>query len=609
MLTERQLETVQSPSLKLRVIAGPGTGKTTVLTHRIAHLVSEGVDPARICALTFSRKAAAEMKTRALSLVPRAAGRLHASTFHSLCYRTLASRGLLRDGILTAAERRKLIAEVARARRIDIPPRVLALEISRLKNRMLEPAPDCPWSDKALEVYRDYERLKEGLDYDDLILHTVQLLRHDGASLRERFLHVLVDEFQDVSRSQYELLKLLAQDRTKGIFAVGDPAQCIYEWRMASPECIRKLEEDFQTATIHLRENFRSRPGIVELANRILRRIDPDRPALEPVLGGEARIALLEAEDEIQEARIVAEALKESGEPGECAVLVRTNAQIEPIEREFARAGIPFSESHSFYHRAEIRTALEMMKGILRPDEHPHGLLRAARLLDPYLGREFREELLEKASSTGLEDALKGRFSKPYMTVGARKIREFLERVREVDRKRGPGAALGEIRRVLRLDAALPATVHVPDLEEESEIVRNLNRLQATAEEFGSTEEFLAFTEEQVRSAGKRGAVNVLTIHRAKGLEFKHVWVAGLTEGVFPVPGNLAEEWRLFYVAVTRARETLTLCHPRRYLGEPRRKSPFLELLAAGETRAEAKHESPIKKALRAMKGILVPKT
>jgi len=608
-LRATQEEIIQSPHSRLRVVAGPGTGKTLVLTRRIAHLVRSGTDPRRICALTFSRRAALEMKARVFQLLPLTASRVHVSTFHSLCFWILARHGLLPDRRLaTGMLKRELLQQLATRHQCDMPPRRIALEISRAKNRGIDPERYLQLAgDRTAEkvglVYRDYEQLKKLPDYDDLILRACQLLMHDGHRVKERFSHILVDEFQDVSDAQYQLLKLLVASPGTSLFAVGDPAQCIYQWRLANPRKMEQLEDDFSTHTFHLVENFRSARRIVECSNLVLKRIAPNRPRLRNAQQSEGRVLVAEIPTELHEAEWVATKIEETHQPGDCAVLVRSNAQMEEIERALARRKIPFSEFHNFYHRREVRTVLDILRAIDDPEHHVRQLVRYSRLLDPYLGREFEDELNRHLQrQLGLFDALGADFSRRYMAIGAEKLRQFLQNLRKVQRKRGVAGVISELRRTLNLDENLLWDHEPQEPEEETIVARNLNRLTAMAEDFRTIREFLEHVRAQMASSGRRGAVNILTAHRAKGLEFKHVWVLGVARGLFPLEReNEDEEWRLFYVAITRAKHTLTICALKSHRGEPLSPAPFLDPILRPEG---GKHRSgPLWRLLKAIIG------
>lgn len=568
-LTERQLAVVTHPGRHICVRAGPGTGKTTVLTHRIVHLVtSTGVNPGRICAVTFTRSAAAEMKARIESLVPQARGRITVRTFHSLAWliiRTVTGR---QPRVLTRPERLALLSELCRSR--DVDPRTALTVISRAKNGLMTPKQIADADPALAAVWKAYEETKPGFDYDDLLIEALRILQADGQPVRKRFSCLLVDELQDVSPVQFELVKVLAPS-AEHLFAVGDPLQCIYEWRASSPELMDRFCEVFEPELLDLCENFRSKQRIVELANRVMEKLSPGRPPLLPILSGEGEVRVLVLPGEEEEARVIASEIRSSANPSDCAVLVRLNRQRPLIEQALARAGLSVSGQYSLQDRKEVRLVLDLLRMILDPEEHSRTVLKAASLLDPYLGRQFREELeqIARENNVSLYRALDGTFSRPYLAVGARRVKEIIERLHEQSRSLAPVELLTVLRHDLKLDEALERRMALGG-EDAHEVSELLDRLAAQAEGFRHLEEFLAWMERP-----DQGSVKVMTIHRAKGLEFRKVFVPGLAEGTFPASES-PEEWRLLFVAVTRARESLVLSAPGSDTG-----CRFLELLDA----------------------------
>lgn len=584
LLTELQLSIAQHPASKIAVLAGPGTGKTTVLTQRLIHLIKNlKVPPDRACALTFSRAARAEMAARCLSQIPEHASRVKICTFHSLAYRILRQHTRCMD-VMTSVEKRRLLHEIIREKAPDLSARFVAEQISRAKNNLLKPEDledmDPPMPQVA-GIWREFEKRKQKLEYDDLLLLACEVLR---AEPERRFKAVLVDEFQDISPLQYKLLRRLVGENGTQVFIVGDPCQCIYEWRASRPELFDKFKEDYNAEVLYLNLNFRSRAEIVQLANKVLRHIDPKIPPLEPQLDRGGSIQVLEVPNDTEEAELAAESLK-GEDPEETAVLARTREQLELIERIMAAKGIQTSTTRTLVTRTECTLLAELLRTIIDPHTHPQGLFKLARLLDPYLGRAFRHEaeLLSQQKQISIYDALKEEFSRPFLTVGARKVREYIETCRkQLLEGRTAAQLLAHLRITLHLDEKLEKHLELKGiLQDPDEVEQTLNYLIACASELETPEKFLEWIEESKKKVG----INTLTIHKAKGLEFKTVWIAGAADGVFPLNGNLKEEMRLFFVAVTRAKEKLIISHPKFCLGEPRKDCLFLKIIRDEDTR------------------------
>jgi len=557
MLTQQQQRAAACPSQRVLVLAGPGTGKTTVLSHRIAYLIKEQkVRPEQICALTFTRSAALEMKARIEFLAPESRGKAAVRTFHSLAYRFLKQlTPNLR--IISPLEQVRIFREICPE---EANFQRLKREISRAKNKMLSPEELPP---EVRDAVMQYEQRKEGCDYDDLLILLLEVLKKDGSELKERFTHVLVDEFQDLSPLQYEIVKELSKG--KSLFAVGDPLQCIYEWRASTPEVISRLESDFEPEVIYLTENFRSKQKIIEAANKVMKAIDPKRPPLQGVLSEEGTLLIKQLPSEEEEMQQLIESVSKEKDLSECAVLVRTNDQTAEIERKAASKGLSISKRYSIFGKKEVQFVLELLKLILDPELNHKAILKIAPLIDPYLGRSFRSELKENAEKHNLTllQALKGSFSKPYLAVGAKKILEAVEHFHSLSRRLSPSELLLRLRKELNLEGFLGKF-----MDEEDDLLYEpavlLDKLTAVSESFKSLEEFLAWTE-----SSEKKTLNVMTIHRAKGLEFKKVYLPFVHTGSFPLCES-EEEWRLFFVAVTRARDSLILT------STASRKSPFL---------------------------------
>jgi len=630
-LNAAQQAAVEHPGGPLLVLAGAGSGKTRVLTARIAHLIkSQGVPPERIFAVTFTNKAAGEMRSRVGTLLGADPRGLWIGTFHSLSARLLRREApLLGFGpnftIYDEDDSQALIRRLLEQRGVSpkaYPPRAVHGVISGAKNRMLLPEElgaqaDSPLARVAADVFQALgPALKQAnaMDFDDLLLHPLALFREHAERLaywQDRFRHVLVDEFQDTNAAQYLLVKQLAR-RHGNLCVVGDDDQAIYGWRGADVRHMLAFQNDFPgTTLIKLEQNYRSTQVILDTANGV---ISQNAARLGKTLftatkGGDP-VTLLTAADERDEAEwLAAEFARLAGEgdiPYEgMAILYRTNAQSRPLEEAFRFRGIPYRlvGAVSFYERREVKDLLGYLRLIANPADD-QAFLRIVNVPRRGIG-DASLSLLVQAAVT---------WRRPLLEVarGAARVAELRPNVRDafigvaalVDRLRD---AAGHADPATVLEAVLAATGYEQYLAEEGaegiERIENVRELiagaaawaevqdpQAAAEGGGTpVERYLtqaalvtAVDEEQ----GTTG-VTLLTAHMAKGLEWSVVALAGLEDGLFPLsrtvtePGGVEEERRLCYVGLTRAREKLYLSWARtRYrngrldLAEPSR---FLE--------------------------------
>jgi DNA helicase-2/ATP-dependent DNA helicase PcrA len=599
----------------LLIVAGAGSGKTRVLTNRIAYLLAErNATPGQILAITFTNKAAGEMKERVAALVGPRARSMWVSTFHSMCVRILRAEaktiGLKSSfSIYDADDSKRLMTMVGRDLDLDpkrYPARSLSAQVSNLKNELVTPE---AWADKAAnahekvlaEAYSRYQRRlidAHALDFDDLIMRTVALLQ-DHADVAEhylrRFRHVLVDEYQDTNHAQYMLVRELTQP-VEGLdpaelAVVGDADQSIYAFRGATIRNILEFERDYPNATtILLEQNYRSTQTILNAANAVIAR-NPDRKPknLWSEAGSGEKIHGYVAENEHDEAAWVAQQIGAlSDEHGikasDVAVFYRTNAQSRVFEEVFIRVGLPYKVVGGvrFYERKEIRDALAYLRVIANPDD----IVSLRRILNtPRRGigdrAEACVEVLAEQERISFGAALE------------RADEAFGIAVRSLNAIRDFTGLLIELRAVLAgpdgtpssiLEAVLDRTGYLAELEasrdpQDEGRVDNLRELVSVAREFeeqraGSDEatSLDAFLEQVSLVAdadsipdADGGVVTLMTLHTAKGLEFPVVFLTGLEDGVFPHmrtlgdPNELAEERRLAYVGITRARERLYL--------------------------------------------------
>jgi DNA helicase-2/ATP-dependent DNA helicase PcrA len=596
-------------------VAGAGSGKTRVLTNRIAYLLAErSATPGQILAITFTNKAAGEMKERVAALVGPRARSMWVSTFHSMCVRILRAEaktiGLKSSfSIYDADDSKRLMTMVGRDLDLDpkrYPARSLSAQVSNLKNELVTPE---AWADKAsnahekvlAEAYSRYQRRlidAHALDFDDLIMRTVALLQ-DHADVAEhylrRFRHVLVDEYQDTNHAQYMLVRELTQP-VEGLdpaelAVVGDADQSIYAFRGATIRNILEFERDYPNATtILLEQNYRSTQTILNAANAVIAR-NPDRKPknLWSEAGSGEKIHGYVAEDEHDEAAWVAQQIDAlSDEHGikasDVAVFYRTNAQSRVFEEVFIRVGLPYKVVGGvrFYERKEIRDALAYLRVIANPDD----VVSLRRILNtPRRGIGDRAEACvevlaeqERISFGAALDRADEAFGIAVRSLNA--IREFTGLLIELRAVlAGPDGTPSSI-----LEAVLDRTGYLAELEasrdpQDEGRVDNLRELVSVAREFeeqraGSDEatSLDAFLEQVSLVAdadsipdADGGVVTLMTLHTAKGLEFPVVFLTGLEDGVFPHmrtlgdPNELAEERRLAYVGITRARERLYL--------------------------------------------------
>ncbi|MEU6377666.1 DNA helicase PcrA [Streptomyces sp. NPDC046909] len=626
-LNENQRAAVIHSDTPLLIVAGAGSGKTRVLTHRIAYLLAErNVHPGQILAITFTNKAAGEMKERVEQLVGPRANAMWVMTFHSACVRILRREskklGFTSSfSIYDAADSKRLMALVCRDLDLDpkrFPPKSFSAKISNLKNELIDEedfaAQATDGFEKTLaQAYAMYQsRLREAnaLDFDDLIMTTVNLLRAfpDVAEhYRRRFRHVLVDEYQDTNHAQYALVRELvgtgshAEDVPPNEFdvppaelcVVGDADQSIYAFRGATIRNILQFEEDYPNATtILLEQNYRSTQTILSAANAVIERNESRRPKnLWTNAGAGARITGYVADTEHDEAQFVAEEidrLTDAGDAkaGDVAVFYRTNAQSRVFEEIFIRVGLPYKVVGGvrFYERKEVRDVLAYLRVLANPEDS----VPLRRILNvPKRGIGERAEAMIDALSQrekiSFPQALK-RVDEAYgmaarSTNAVKRFNVLMEELRTiVESGAGPATVLEAVLERTGYLAELQAST---DPQDETRI-ENLQELAAVALEFeqetGEGEEspgLAAFLERVALVADSdqipdededgSGVITLMTLHTAKGLEFPVVFLTGMEDGVFPHMRSLGqtkeleEERRLAYVGITRARERLYL--------------------------------------------------
>jgi DNA helicase-2/ATP-dependent DNA helicase PcrA len=620
----------------LLIVAGAGSGKTRVLTHRIAYLLAEReVQPSQILAITFTNKAAGEMASRVANLTGARSRSMWVMTFHSACVRILR-REARRFGypssfsIYDQADSQRLMAMVCRELDLDpkySPPKGMANQVSTLKNELLDyetvAAKAKGFRQEALaEAYGEYQRrlvAAGAMDFDDLIMVTVNLLQAFpdlAAEYRERFRHVMVDEYQDTNHAQYVLVRELAGAGEHGarpdagvvpaeLAVVGDADQSIYAFRGATIRNIEEFERDFPGArVIMLEQNYRSTQTILTAANAVVAQ-NPGRipKNLWSDAGDGPPITGYVADSEHDEAAFVAEEvdrLADEGQatPGEVAVFYRTNAQSRVFEEIFIRSGLPYKVVGGvrFYDRREVRDLLAYLRLIANPGDE----VSLRRILNtPRRGIGDRAEECVAGLASRDKISFAQALARPDDVPGlaarsAKAIEGFNELIASLRAMAEAGSPVGDL-----AAAVLDQTGYVAELEESSDLqdagrIENVNELVSVAREFdvrfpdGTLAEFLeqvslvADADQIPEGEDHGGMVTLMTLHTAKGLEFPVVFLTGLEENVFPHErsmGNdreLAEERRLAYVGITRAEQRLYLTRAatRTWFGRPSRHRP-----------------------------------
>ncbi len=604
-LNPQQQQAVTAGPGPVLVLAGPGSGKTRVLTHRIAYLISEtGVRPHNILAVTFTNKAAREMGDRVLNLIGEQAFHVTVGTFHATCARILRREAqhlpfTASYSIFDTDDQLDVVKRALADLNIDpkrYHPQAVLAAISNAKSEGLSPDdyPLLDYRDEVVKrVYKHYQELllaSNALDFDDLLMWTA-ILMSDKPEVREkyarRFEHVLVDEFQDTNLAQYELLKHLASFHHT-IFAVGDADQSIYAWRGADYRNLLRFKRDYPDAQeILLEQNYRSVQSILDVAMSVIdRNPNRTRKRLFTERGRGEKIVLHQTYDDREEAAYMVDTISKliaQGEarPGDFAVMYRTNAQSRLLEEAFLHAGLPYKlvGAQRFYGRREIKDVVAYLRLVLNPDDE-FSLYRVINIPPRGIGEKSIHALRAQAK---LEN----------MSPGA-----FLLKLSS-DHKRGQGdgftpraaqalTSFGALLARWRIwSEELPPLALMDRILEESgyrdyldddtdegrdrwENVMELRRLAAEYQDRG-LEAFLeniALVSDQDTLEGATNVPTLLTLHAAKGLEFPIVFIVGLNEGILPhvrssqEPEGLEEERRLFYVGITRAMNRLYLVQP-----------------------------------------------
>ncbi|GAA2044169.1 DNA helicase PcrA [Yaniella flava] len=623
-LNPSQAEAVQHRGGPLLIVAGAGSGKTRVLTHRIGHLLATGdARPHEFLAITFTNKAAAEMRERIGELVGPDAAKMWISTFHSSCVRILRREakhvGLKSNfSIYDANDSLRLITQIAKDADLDpkrFAPRAIRNKISSLKNELVDDdafsstAPADPWHQAVTEVYKEYTSRLRGanaMDFDDLLGNVVHMFEAFPAILdnyRRRFRFVLVDEYQDTNHAQYRLVRLLtgAPGEPEGVTTdggqltvVGDSDQSIYAFRGADIRNIIDFEHDYPDATvIRLEQNYRSTQTILDAANAVIaqnpsreiKRLWTDEGSGEVITG-------YAAESESREAQWITDTIDDLMDnhdyrPADMAIFYRTNAQSRSIEERLIASGIPYRVvgGTRFYDRKEIKDALAYLRVVDNPDDD----VNLRRILnEPKRGIGDRAEgtiaAHQARGQSTFMAALRDAENSPggLATRSLNSVKKFVQLLDDIEQVAATESVATILEAVLEQTGMLEALRNSKDLQDESR-AENLGELVGVVREFdkanpeGTLGDFLeqvalvadadqlpdATDEEGKALADHMGEVTLMTLHTAKGLEFPVVFLTGMEHGIFPHARSLAdekelaEERRLAYVGLTRARERL----------------------------------------------------
>ena len=607
-LNPAQLEAVVAEPGPILVVAGAGSGKTRVLTHRIAHLVDQhGAAPASVLAITFTNKAAGEMAERVNRALGRSATGMWVMTFHAACARILraeATRIGFRQSfsIYDSSDQVRLVRSIIEddlgkdSKRY--PARGVHARISDAKNRLISAEQFADDSDGYFdttvgEVYLRYQsRLLEAgaMDFDDLLVHTTNLLEQipeARAKWESAFKHVLVDEYQDTNHAQYRLIRSLAAGH-QSIFVVGDSDQSIYSWRGADIRNILDFEKDFPNArTIRLEQNYRSTQHILDAANAVIEHNEGrQEKRLWSELGQGEPVRVVECQDERSEARFVvgqiARVIGEGGSLRDVAVFYRTNAQSRALEEALRQADVPYRiiGGTGFYDRQEIKDALAYLRAIANPSDDV-SLRRIINVPRRAIGDTTVSRLAEHAGMLGVslrlalldaESILPGSAARKAVSGFA----ALMDRLTASAVSMEPAELLERIYdetamiESLRAERTLEANGRIENLDELLGVARSATLTGEPEADLAMFLQELSLVSDadQLPDSDDDSAVTMMTLHTAKGLEFPRVYMVGMEDNIFPharalEEANLEEERRLCYVGMTRAREQLTMTYAR----------------------------------------------
>jgi DNA helicase-2/ATP-dependent DNA helicase PcrA len=601
-LTPAQREAVEHIEGPLLILAGPGSGKTRVVTHRIAHLVHSGINPSRILALTFTNKAADEMKERVRRLAPDA--HVWIGTFHRFCSRLLrryaqyvglASNFTIYDTSDSRLALKRALATLPTTLRMTTPERV-ANQISWLKNHLITPDDYAPRDGNELsaiikEAYPVYQQellTANAVDFDDLLLHVVTLLRQSPelrATLDELFRYIMVDEYQDTNLAQYAIVRALSNDHPN-LAVTGDPDQSIYGWRGANLRNILDFENDFpHVHVVRLEQNYRSTPNILRVAQWLIsNNVRRKRKELFTEIPEGAPVKLTRYQSHVHEAddivaTIAAEVRSRRRRPRDFAVFYRINALSRTFEHALRQHGIPFQIVHGveFYQRKEIKDVLAYLQLVCNPQDN-NALLRIINVPPRRIGKTTLERLSDYARGQGIPLLEAARESDSIPTLprnAAPRLKAFADLIDSLGRR--AGKSVEELLGLILTDTKYLEELRMSDAPEDIERAANVEELLAAAREFdqqydeadaiGAFLEQASLVNDVDDWNDETDRVTLMTLHAAKGLEFPVVFIIAVEHGILPHERSLhlheqeEEERRLLFVGITRAKEQLQLSH------------------------------------------------
>lgn len=575
------------------------------MMERIGFLVTRhNVMPENILGLTFTRNAAEEMRQRLIPVLGELAQRVTLSTIHSFCHYLLRSEGKMFE-IISGKEQINMLRNLMKRKRLDISVGTLLREISLAKNNLIgvEEFRALYESDKMMSkvanIYESYEKEKAKkylLDFDDLLVETYNLLSSDDSIRRkysERYQHVLIDEFQDTNPVQLEIIKLIVDHRNsnqKSYWITGDDWQSIYSFAGASVNNILNFEKNFKHSEIFiLNINYRSTPQILRACQNLIshnvRKIEKtlktDNPEGDEVIVLESSSEEGEALSIINEIRDLVD--KRGYQYKDCAVLYRANFQSRVIEETFSQMKIPYHIENglNFYQRSEVRFILDYLRVISNPDsdEGDEALKSILNVPNRYISRKFVGELQEFSTKQNVHlfEGLKSMpVDLPYIRINVREFIKFISPLADF----APNLEPSEVIQMLRSELDYDRFITDEDVPTPDDVkIANLNQLQLSAARYSSIKAFLEYTDsfDEQMSNDKEG-IALMTIHKAKGLEFPVVFTIGLVEGITPTKkGDIEEERRIVFVAISRAMKILYISYSHTYLGQASKKSIFID--------------------------------
>lgn len=592
-LNETQLEAVKITDGPLLILAGPGSGKTRVITYKIAYLLEQGkAKPWEVLAITFTNKAAKEMKERLHNLIEEDIKGMQISTFHSFGLRVIKEYydffGLDRTfTIIDESDSISLIKKIIKELNLDEKkyiPRAIKNKISGAKNELLNPEGfkvfvRTPYDEDVVKIYKKYEeKLKRNssVDFDDLLMLPIELFRKDKEALehyQNRYKYVFIDEYQDTNEAQYLLSKMIS-DKYKNICVVGDESQSIYSWRGANYKNILNFEKDYKNAkVILLEQNYRSTKTILEAANSVIKNNKEKKDKHLWTLNGKgSKIKYLRCYDEKDEILNIINTIKKFKSEGipykEMVVLYRTNAQSQSIERGFIENTIPYKVvgSYAYFNRKEIKDLVAYLR-LINNEKDDVSLIRAMNAPKRGIGAKTIEKLELNANENNVSI---------FDSITSGKELAFKNLILDIKEKMKDKSFVDLVELVLD-ESGLKDEYKEKTIENESRL-ENLEEFKSIARNFedynpGATlEEFLieiSLISDVKEASDCDEVVTLMTMHAVKGLEFDVVFITGLEEGLFPHSNSmfdeseLEEERRLFYVAITRAKKVLYLTNAR----------------------------------------------